>query len=141
MSQFDAKNFLRNYKPKTIDFTPYLSLNKLRNYKRVTKKNIENLEPYKTYVKYIHINDIESNTNYKKHVHCGGILIKGGFYVLNKFYESNNKNNWTHLMLKFIPYKTLKETKNGIKLVEEYETHTYYIKISNYHLFYKRFHK
>nr|AEX63139.1 hypothetical protein mv_R937 [Moumouvirus Monve] len=42
-------------------------------------------------------------------------------------------------MLKFIPYKTIKKTKDGIKLVEEYETHTYYIKISNYHIFYKRF--
>ncbi|AGF85600.1 hypothetical protein QJ854_gp182 [Moumouvirus goulette] len=139
MSQFDLEKFLQNYKPKTIDFSPYLSLNKLYGYKRVTKKNIDNLELYKTYIKYIHVNDIESDKNYRKHIHCGGILMKGGFFTLNKFYESDNKNNWTHLMLKFIPFKTLKKTKNGVKFVEEYESHSFFIKISNYHIFYKQF--
>ena len=40
---FDLKKFLQNYKPKEINFEPYLKCHKLKSYKLLAKNNLENL--------------------------------------------------------------------------------------------------
>lgn len=127
---FDLENFLRNYKPAKLDFKPYLKLKKLRNFKLMGKKDIGVLEPGQTYIKYINVGDAFENKEYKTHVHCGGFLVNGGTYANGKFIESDERGEWTHLLLKRIPHKS-----SGNK----YKVHVFTIKINDKHIFYKNY--
>lgn len=134
----DVKELLKNYKSKKIDFTPYFKSEKLKLYHLLENNN--KLLPGETYIKYINVGDAFTNKKYKDHVHTGGILLAGGIFLNGKFkkYENNDEiepNNWTHLLVRSVPFPTLEEDRE----VHEYEAHTYHLKINSCYIFYKYF--
>lgn len=129
--EFNLDTFLKNYKasPK-LDFTPYLKLKKLKGYILLNRKEIDNLDIDRTYIKYIKESDAFVNEEYKSHVHTGGFLLKGGTYIGKRFEGIDNRKHWTHLLLKRIPHVEQNKDK-------KYEIRTFVIKISGNHIFYK----
>ena len=103
------------------------------------------LKPTETYIKYINIGDAFKDKKYKTHIHPGGILMAGGtYYKTGSFEKLDKKNKWTHLMLRFAPFPTgVTRSKKGYgsKKVYDYEHRTFYIKMTNHHIFYKHFKK
>lgn len=144
-STSELKNILRNCKQSTINYSHYLQLDKLKNYKFLNKDNSK-LIPGKTYIKYINICDINKNKNYKDHVHSGGVFLAGGIFFNGSFtkYKNNsdqkteiNPNKWSHLLVKKIPYPQDSELNNELDNIPEYSSHVFYIKISNFSIFYR----
>lgn len=125
---FDLETFLKKYKPAVLDFTPYLKLKKLRGYRLMGKNEIGLLEPDQTYIKYINVSDAFQDDEYKTHVHCGGFLVNGGTYENGKFIVLEERDNWTHILLKRIPFGNSRD---------KYKNHVFTIKIKDNHIFYK----
>ena len=49
-----VEDFLKSYKPKQLDLSPYLKLDKLKDYRFMEKSDDKlNLIPGETYIKYI----------------------------------------------------------------------------------------
>jgi len=142
---FDLDTFLKNHKPATLDFTPYLKLKKLQGYERLDMKNMDNLgmlRKWRTYVKYIRDGDAFSDKKYKTHVKCGGIFVTGGVYRKKKFTKTSDHTEWTHIVLKRQPYPVGKEPTElgfGMKNVYDYDPHVFVVKLKNKYVFYKHF--
>lgn len=129
MEKFDLDNFLKNYEPKKINIDPYLRMDKLKNYKYMKTKN--ELEPEKMYIQYIkNSNFLKHNKYSEKVVEDGGQFIAGGFFYNGKFTRTDDKEKWSYLKL-----KTNISKKDGHK--QRY--YSYYIKIINYIIFYKKY--
>ena len=102
----------------------------LRGYQWMQSKNdLQNFTAYDTRIKYIRQGyEFENNQCQEDQIEDGGVLMAGGTYVNGKFTELDDKSKWTHLKLDSnISKKTGNQTKH----------YNYYIKISNYHLFYQ----
>lgn len=138
MSDFDLESFLKGYKPKKkkMDLSPYTKCDKLKSYTMLTSKNMDDVEEAITYIKYIPVGDALKDKKYSDHIKCGGILLAGGIYDEGKFKAQKDRSMWTHLHLKFVPFPKI--NRRGVREYV-YEDHAFYIKISNYHLFYKIF--
>lgn len=138
-----VKDFLKSYKVKKIDFTPYLELDKLKQYIAMDKdkNDLRMLIPFHTYIKYIKDQDAFQNENYKSHVHTGGIFVSGGFYESGKFIKSRQTKEWTHIVIKKVSFPTgqVKDANNKIKNVYDNESHIYKLTLKDYYLFYKHF--
>ena len=135
-----VKKLLQTYKPKIVDLTLYLKLDKLKGYNYIGDFSV--LIAGETYVKYILTNDAFSNKEYKKHVHCGGVFLLGGTFVNGHFNRLEHLDEWTHIMLKRTPYPVgLKLTKKGYgyENVYDYDIHNFTLKINSYYFFYKYF--
>ncbi|XWV25364.1 mg211 protein [Tupanvirus deep ocean] len=124
-------NFLKNYKQKQPDFNPYLKLDELHNFQYM--KNPEGkkfLEPGCTYIKYIKAGDEYQNNKCDASViQDGGMLLAGGYFLNGEFVETNDKDKWYYLKLDTIISKKTK--------MEQKRYYSYYIKLVNYHIFYK----
>jgi hypothetical protein len=127
MSNFNLDNFLANYKPAKLDFSPYLKCDKLKYYKRMTDKN--QLKETHTYIKYIKTSDAFENDDYESHIRNGGLLLSGGCVEDGKLVKTSDNSKWTHLQLK----KNLPKGEDD----DEIEYRIYWIKIINCHIFYK----
>ena len=139
MTDFDLNTFLKNYKPKKLDLTPYLKLDKLKGYQLMDNNDPSNLFPKETYVKYLKRNDAFKDKDLKLHIR-GGILLAGGTIVNNEFVSMDNRSKWTHLLLQFSPFPTgvVKSKKGfGYEKVYDYDSHTFRIKLNDYYIFYK----
>lgn len=137
MTEFDLQEFLRNYKPKVLDFKPYLKCQRLKGYKMV-QKDLSVMRPHKTYVKFINMHDIYKNNKYDEHIHTGGILLAGGFFQRGSFQKSDDHELWTHLMLIYDPSVT--KNKNGqIKRQRFSDPYVFIIRVSDKYIFYKIF--
>lgn len=138
---FNLEKFLSDYKPKVLDLSPYLKLDKLKGYQTLERKNMANLIPQQTYIKYMKMADAYKDRDLKSHVR-GGILVAGGTFVNGKFVKSDDDGTWTHLILRFAPFPTaVTRSKKGFghQKIYEHETHLFFIKINDYYLFYKYF--
>lgn len=133
MQTFDLNTFLKSYRPKTLEkeLEPYLRCSRLRKYKLLKKNNLDQLVPAKTYIKYVQIDRSFTNTNYKSHIR-GGLLLEGGIMRGLNFVKINNKENWTHLMLKFDPTPVDDNSRDDLKRI-------FCINISNCYVFYRIF--
>ncbi|MEM0353953.1 MAG: hypothetical protein QXW79_00090 [Thermoplasmata archaeon] len=125
MKEFDLKKFLKNYMPKKLEksLSPYLRSERLKNYKLLGYRDRENLVPQKTYIKYVRLTDAFRDKNYDTHIKAGGILLAGGNYIDGQFKKMNEKNKWTHLLLK----------------LNLFDVRIYIINISRYYIFYRVF--
>jgi hypothetical protein len=130
---FDLNNFLKNYQPKKINLESYLKCSKLKKYQVLNKKNIFNLVPFRTYIKFIKSEDLFKDENLKDHIRAGGILLAGGTYN-EKFIRTKNPKNWTHLLLRYEPKPDLID---GIEIKKE--PRIYYIRINKYHIFFRNY--
>ena len=129
MKDFDLAKFLQNYVPKKIDLKPYLKFKKLKGYEIMIDK--KNLVPFDTHIKYIKTGDALENDEYSSRViDDGGLLIAGGYFSGLKFVGTECKDDWKYLKLEAIVSKN-----TGKKQKKVYR---YYIKIFNYHIFYKQ---
>lgn len=136
MIDFDLNNFLADYKPKKMDLSCYQKCDKLKKYIYLNNQ-IDNLIPFKTYIKYIKYDDAFKNNKYDTHIKSGGILLAGGVYR-DKFIKKMDNTKWTHLMLKYDPSKVINEDGN---LVDGRLTNPiiFVIKIANNYVFYRKF--
>lgn len=124
---FDLNKFLKKYKPKTIDITPYLRFSVLKDY-NIMNDN-KKLIPTETYIKYIKEGNAYENKKYSsKAIEDGGLLIAGGIFVEGKFVENNDRDSWTHLKL---------DSNVSKKTGEKQKFYYYYIKIMTHYIFYK----
>lgn len=131
---FDLNKFLTGYKPKKLDLTPYTKCSKLKNYHYLTINKKINLDQTKTYIKYIKLADAFTNKEYSSHIHSGGILLGIGTFI-NGIYKSTDAIDCSHLMLKSVPFPTIKDNKK----IYEYDSHVFYIKLIDYYVFYRYF--
>lgn len=129
------KQFCKTYQPKKLDLTPYLRTRKLRGYKLL--KNNSELIPMKSYIRYVKTEDVFEGIDWNSHIKAGGILLKGGYYANDKFYQLNDQSEWTHLLLKFDPSPMTDDNDNIYERLTKPKIFT--IKINKYHIFYKSF--
>lgn len=128
-TDFDLDHFLRNYRPAHLDLRCYLRLDALKNYYWLrTSKDKKNLDPLRTYIRYIKTGDeFKYRRCSEEEIQDGGLLLAGGVYLNGEFVETQDKSKWTHLKLDTnIPKKEGKKKRY----------YSYYIKIYNYHIFY-----
>ena len=99
---FDLQKFLKNYKPKDLrkELDVYLQTRRLHDFTFLTPKNMNNLEPGKTHIKYIKSVEAFVDKKYESHIRYGGILLACGCYYNKKFKKTNEIKEWTHLLLK-----------------------------------------
>src|ERR1700753_3766624 len=140
-----VKNFLKKYKPKQVDLSPYLKLDELKGFNYMKNPDGKKyLEPERTYIKYIKARDLatlkrDSEPLGKGEYHnnrCdpsviqdGGMLIAGGYFLNGEFVPTNNREKWYYLKLDTIISKKTK--------MEQRRFYSYYIKAVNYHIFYR----
>lgn len=136
MTDFNLDDFLANYKPKKLDLSYYLKCPKLKNY-TFMDNNIDALVPLKTYVKYVKIDEENTDKKYNTHIKSGGILLAGGIYR-DKFIKRTNNKTWTHLMLKYDPSKITDDNGNIVDGRLD-EPIIFTIKIASNYIFYKKF--
>jgi hypothetical protein len=161
---FDLKTFLKNYQPVSkLDMKPYLKVKKLKGYDMlkmdVLNKQLNTLNKLKgyealkldelnklietcTYVRYVKEGDAFSDDDLESHVKGGGFFVTGGMYIEGKFEKSDDRCLWTHILLKRqgVPIgKVLTEKGFGEKVVYEYDTKVFTLKLNSNHIFYKYF--
>jgi len=130
MTDFNLDNFLKNHKSKKIpSLLPYLKFESLKNYNLLN--DVNSLEKDKTYIKYIRKANAFENNRYSENViYDGGLLIAGGYFLNGKFVKTDNKNEWEYLKL---DTRISKKTR-----LPQERFYSYYIRIFNYYIFYKR---
>jgi hypothetical protein len=135
MLDFDLDDFLRTYKPKTIEksLEPYTNCPKLKSYIFLKQTNRDKLECDGTYIRYIKINDAFLDKKYPNHIRPGGFLIDGGFMKYGTFTPSPCKDQWTHLQLKY-RFKDKDEDGNNID-----KTRVFVINMSTNYIFFRVF--
>lgn len=69
MTEFNLQEFLKGYKPKKVDISPYLKCSKLRSYKIMNNTN--DLVLCKTYIKYIKEEDLHRDDKLNEHIKTG----------------------------------------------------------------------
>jgi hypothetical protein len=132
--EFNLNTFLKKYKPKSLkeQLKPYLSNSRLKKY-TLLENNIENIVPACTYIKYINIETAFSNNDYNSHIRTGGILLAGGNIVNSKFQQSNDRETWKYLLIKYDP--SIYDDKDA----ERREVRTYIISLKKNYIFYYKF--
>ena len=130
-------NFLNNYKSKSLanELEPYLKCKKLQNYILLTQSNKTNLIHQQTYIKFIKIEESFKDKLYSTHIRSGGILLNGGMMHNDKFKKLDDKNKWTHLLLKYDPAP--KVNNKGKVIQARIEPHIYVISLKKCYVFYK----
>lgn len=139
--ELGLEDFAKKNKPKKKDLSKYMVLDKLKSYRLIETTDYSDLIPLNTYIKYLKTSDAFKDNDLKMHIH-GGVLLAGGRFINGHFEKQNNTKRWTHLMLLFHPYpigKRISFAGYGYRNVYDHDEHIFYIKISNYYLFYKYF--
>ena len=145
---FDLEKFLKNYKPAKINLKHFLSTKKLQGYK-VLKKNDDlstnqtrNLRDRvittTTIIAYIHREDAHLTHNLNKYINIAGELESGGLFSNGIYKKLQDKSKWTHIKIKSFAHIQYERTVNHKKYICEYKNEYFYLKLSNYYIFYKR---
>lgn len=123
----DLDKILKNYKPKDLNviLKPYLSSIILENYEVLTNHNINNMQPNKSYIKYMLMSDALKNNKYETHVKNGGILLSGGIMIDGTYTKISNHAKWTHITIKQNRYDD--------------EPVIFQLSLKKYYIFYKNF--
>ena len=166
LREFDTRNTVNDFftsiginghvrSGKEIDLKPYMALEKMRGYKLLYRNNKSVLIEFNTYIKYIRREDAFKDNDLKMHIR-GGMFLGGGVMIDGHFEKNDEPKKWTHLMLLFNPAPSditvtdatankIKPIVNSKGIIEvdvnaddvQYEAHMFYIKLSNYYIFYK----
>jgi hypothetical protein len=136
MSDFDLNKFLKNHKPKKLedDLQSYIECDKLKSYKLFKRNATSNLISGMAYIKYIKINDAFVDDNFSSHIKSGGMFVNGGIFDEGKFKPIKNVSQWTHFMLKTVPFPTKNDDTDEELLLD---SHVFFITVSDYYIFYK----
>jgi hypothetical protein len=142
MQNFNLDDFLKNYKPKILEDTlkPYIQLKKLTGYGLLKHNNKELLIPGKTYIRYVKHMTAFQDGHYKDHVKPGGLLVAGGVMHMGRFMATDNKPDWTHLVLKYDYVEDpSKNKKKNVITVSVPKERVFTIGISTNYIFFRKF--
>ena len=117
---FKLDKFLTNYKPKTVNLSAYMKLDKLKGYKLMN--DVTMLRPNETYIKYIEMSKIGEDDDLESHVRFGGVLLKGGILRGKRFETLDDKNKWVHLR-SLVPKTDEKNNQQNLPMHLTINTH------------------